>query len=160
MSDRVGASVHYKNLVLALNHAFNTGDLSGVDELLTPDFVERGITPPGPEGYKAAVRRLREALGEPRSAVLGLVAEGSTVVLRARLSGVHIGEIAGVTPTQRVIDVEQIHFYEGRDGRLASHYYIRDELTLLGQLGVRAEPARAHIPNPTGWRFATVRFAG
>lgn len=45
MSDRSGTNPRYKNLVLALNHAFNTGDLSGVDELLTPDFAERDILP-------------------------------------------------------------------------------------------------------------------
>jgi predicted ester cyclase len=157
MSDRSGANARYKNLVLALNHAFNSGDLSGVDELLTPDFVERDM-PPGPEGYKEAVLRLRKALDEPRSEVLGLVAEGSTVVLRVRLSGVHVGEMVGVAATRRQVNVEQIHFYEGRDGRLATHHYIRDDLALLDQLGVRAEGAR--YPKSTG-KFATmVRFAG
>ncbi|ALG07219.1 ester cyclase [Kibdelosporangium phytohabitans] len=138
MSDRSAPNSRYKNLVLALNHAFNTGDLSTVDDLLTPDFAERDM-PPGPEGYKTAIRELRAALAEPRSEVLGLVAEGSTVVLRVRLTGVHVGEIVGVAPTRRQVDVEQIHFYEGRDGRLATHHYIRDDLALLGQLGVRSD---------------------
>ncbi|CAM3321331.1 ester cyclase [Kibdelosporangium persicum] len=138
MSDRSAPNSRYKNLVLALNHAFNAGDLSGVDDLLTPDFAERDM-PPGPEGYKAVVRQWRAALHEPRSEVLGLVAEGSTVVLRVRLTGVHVGEIVGVAPTRRHIDVEQVHFYEGRDGRLATHHYIRDDLALLGQLGVRSD---------------------
>ncbi|MBP2320086.1 putative ester cyclase [Kibdelosporangium banguiense] len=166
MSDRSGANPRYKNLVLALNHAFNTGDLSGVDELLTPDFAERDM-PPGPEGYKTAVRRLRAALDEPRSEVLGLVAEGSTVVLRVRLTGVHIGEIVGVAPTRRQVNVEQIHFYEGRDGRLATHHYIRNDLALLDQLGVRSDltlivnPRLPHDPKPTATKFATMaRFAG
>jgi predicted ester cyclase len=165
MSDRSGANPRYKNLVLALNHAFNIGDLSGVDELLTPDFAERDM-PPGPEGYKTAVRRLRAALDDPRSEVLGLVAEGSTVVLRVRLTGVHVGEIVGVAPTRRQVNVEQIHFYEGRDGRLATHHYIRDDLALLDQLGVRADPPMVTSPKPardsrpTGTKFATmVRFA-
>jgi predicted ester cyclase len=127
-------SGRYKNLVLALNHAFNSGDLRGVDDLLTPDFAERDEAP-GPAGYKAAVRRLRAALDEPWSEVLGLVGEGSSVVLRARLTGVHVGEIVGVAPTRCQIDVEQIHFYEGRDGMLTAHHYIRDDLALLGQLG-------------------------
>src|ERR1043165_5835194 len=137
MSDRSAPNSRYKNLVLALNHAFNTGDLSAVDDLLTPDFAERDM-PPGPEGYKEAIRQLHAALANPRSEVLGLVAEGSTVVLRVRLTGVHVGEIVGVAPTRRRVNVEQIHFYEGRDGRLATHHYIRDDLALLGQLGARS----------------------
>jgi predicted ester cyclase len=136
MSERSETNPHYKNLVLALNHAFNTGDLSSVDEILTPDFAERNM-PPGPEGYKAAMRKVRAALAEPLSEVLGLVAEGSTIVLRVRLTGMHVGEIAGVTPTRRRVNVEQIHFYEGRDGRLATHQCIRDDLALLAQLGIR-----------------------
>jgi predicted ester cyclase len=163
MSDRSGVNARYKNLVLALNHAFNSGDLSGVDELLTPDFVERDM-PPGPEGYKTAVRKLLAALAEPRSEVLGLIAEGSTVVLRVRLTGVHVGEFAGVPPTRRQVNVEQIHFYEGRDGRLATHHHIRDDLALLDQLGVRADPTivRAPIPDsrPAGKFTLMARFAG
>jgi predicted ester cyclase len=160
MSDRSGANVRYKNLVLALNHAFNIGNLSGVDELLTPDFRERNM-PPGPEGYKAAVCRLRSALDQARSEVLGLVAEGSTVVLRARLTGVHVGEIVGVPPTKRPVDVEQIHFYEGRDGRLAAHHYIRDDLALLSQLGVWPEQKPSTKSRPTEHKVTTMaRFAG
>ncbi|TCO62477.1 ester cyclase [Actinocrispum wychmicini] len=163
MSDRSGANARYKNLVLALNHAFNSGDLSGVDEILTPDFVERDM-PPGPEGYKTAVRQLRAALDEPRSEVLGLVAEGSTVVLRVRLTGVHVGEIVGVAATRRQVTVEQIHFYEGRDGRLATHHYIRDDLALLDQLGVQADPKGVRSPvrstRPTGKFTLMARFAG
>jgi len=164
MSDRSGANARYKNLVLALNHAFNSGDLSGVDDLLTPDFVERDM-PPGPEGYKAAVHKLRSALAEPRSEVLGLVAEGSTVVLRVRLTGLHVGEMAGVAPTRRQVNVEQIHFYEGRDGRLAAHHYIRDDLSLLDQLGVRPDPRaviRAPVrgTRPHGKFVMMARFAG
>jgi predicted ester cyclase len=164
MSDRSGANARYKNLVLALNHAFNSGDLSGVDDLLTPDFVERDM-PPGPEGYKAAVHKLRSALAEPRSEVLGLVAEGSTVVLRVRLTGLHVGEMAGVAPTRRQVNVEQIHFYEGRDGRLAAHHYIRDDLSLLDQLGVRPDPravikAPVRGTRPHGKFVMMARFAG
>nr|CTQ95775.1 hypothetical protein [Kibdelosporangium sp. MJ126-NF4] len=161
MSDRSAPSSRYKNLVLALNHAFNTGDLSAVDDLLTPDFAERDM-PPGPEGYRTAVLQLRAALAEPRSEVLGLVAEGSTVVLRVRLTGVHIGEIVGVAPTRRQIDVEQIHFYEGRDGRLATHHYIRDDLALLGQLGVRSDtPATMYLgPGRQTKHGHMARYAG
>lgn len=72
-----------------------------------------------------------------------------------------------VTPTRRQVNVEQIQLLcEGRDGRLATHHYIRDDLALLDQLGVRAHPPKiasskpARDSGPTGTKFATmVRFA-
>ncbi|MFC5099733.1 ester cyclase [Kibdelosporangium philippinense] len=83
-------------------------------------------------------------------------------MLRVRLTGVHVGEIVGVAPTRRKVDVEQIHFYEGRDGRLATHHYIRDDLALLDQLGVRSEvPATMYLrPGRPAKHGYMTRFAG
>lgn len=69
------------------------------------------------------------------------------MVLRVRLTGVHVGEIVGVAPTRRTVNVEQIHFYEGRDGQLATHHYIRDDLACSTSLACGPTHLRSQAPN-------------
>lgn len=131
-------TAHYKRLVLELCRAFNDGKTSRIDDYLTPDFADLGVTA-GPDWFKGSIKMLRRSFKDARWDVLGLVAEGTTTVVRLRFSGVHVGDYLGVPPTRRSVSVEQVHIYEGRDGRLATHYCVRDDLELLDQLGVRPD---------------------
>ncbi|MCE7011195.1 hypothetical protein LWC34_51575 [Kibdelosporangium philippinense] len=83
---------HYKRLVLRL--CFADTDIA---EVVTPDFVSRG-----------------RAFSGPDVQVVGLVGEGTTVVLRVVLWG-----------------REQVQYFEGRDARLASRVCI--DRCLAGQ---------------------------
>ncbi|ONI79899.1 hypothetical protein ALI144C_24535 [Actinosynnema sp. ALI-1.44] len=131
-------TAHYKRLVLQLCRTFNDGNLSRIDDCLTPDFADFQDSA-GPDGFKSSIRTLRLSFEDARWDVLGLVAEGSTTVVRLRFSGVHVGDYLGVAPTRCPVSVEQVHIYEGRDGRLATHHYVREDLELLDQLGVRPD---------------------
>src|SRR3954463_6406002 len=131
-------TAHYKRLVLELCRAFNEGKINRIDDYLTPDFADLGVSA-GPDWFKSSIQALRRSFGDARWEVLGLVAEGTTTVVRLRFSGVHIGEYKGVNPTHCAVNVEQVHFYEGRDGRLATHYCVRDDRERLDQLGVRPD---------------------
>jgi predicted ester cyclase len=131
-------TAHYKRLVLELCRAFNDGKISQIDDYLTPDFADLGVSA-GPDWFKSSMRSLRRSFSEAHWEVLGLVAEGTTTVVRLRFTGVHVGEYLGVAPTRCSVSVEQVHIYEGRDGRLATHYSVRDDLELLGQLGVHPD---------------------
>jgi predicted ester cyclase len=131
-------TAHYKRLVLELCRAFNDGKISGIDDCLTPDFADLGVSA-GPDWFKGAIQTSRRSFKNAHWEVLGLVAEGTTTVVRLRFSGVHVGDYLGVAPTGRSVSVEQVHIYEGRDGRLATHYCVRDDLELLHQLGVHPD---------------------
>ncbi|GAB3921907.1 hypothetical protein GCM10029976_009620 [Kribbella albertanoniae] len=100
----------YKELVLRLCAACNAGDRRGIEAVLTPDFADAGRCC-GPDRFAARLALVRRDVAEFRWDVLGLVAEGTTVALRVRLSGITGG---------RRLAVEQMHIYEGRDGRIAS----------------------------------------
>ena len=131
-------TAHYKRLVLELCRAFNEGKINRIDDYLTPDFADLGMSA-GPDWFKSSIQALRGAFSDARWEVLGLVGEGTTAVVRLRFTGIHTGEYMGVNPTRRAVSVEQVHLYEGRDGRLATHYSVRDDLELLRQLGVQPD---------------------
>lgn len=107
-------TAHYKQLVLRLCTACNQGDMRAIEEVLTPDFTDVAAAA-GPDQFVARIAASRRAFDDFRWEVLGLVAEGTTVALRVR----QLGEYEG-----RRLSVEQVHIYEGRDGRIASRHCV------------------------------------
>lgn len=71
---------------------------------------------------------------------LRLLAEGDFVVCHNRWTGTYGGTIfRGVpTPKDRRFSVEHIHIYRINDGRIAEHWVVRDDLTMMQQLGAMA----------------------
>ena len=65
-----------------------------------------------------------------------MIAEGSRVLVRARLKGRHEGSWKGIPPTHRIVDYPFVICYEIEDGRIASHWLLADQLVVLEQLGV------------------------
>ncbi|WP_331772803.1 ester cyclase (plasmid) [Embleya sp. NBC_00888] len=88
------------------------------------------------------------------------------VWVRLRMQGRHSGAFVlfkegavdqVVPPTGREIDFEQIHVLDLRDGKVIRHKAIRDDVTMLGQLGV-FPPTPAAGMRMLAWR-ATGRAA-
>lgn len=57
-----------------------------------------------------------------------------------------------IPPTGRTIDFEQIHVLDLRDGKVIKHEAVRDDITMLGQLGV-FPPAPATALRMLAWRM-------
>jgi predicted ester cyclase len=124
----------------ALAEIYENGDLGLADELVHPDFVDHepahGDLPTGPESVKQTVRQLHAAFGDLRFAVDDEIAEGDKVVQLATMSGRHTGPLAGHEPTGREFAVRHVYIWRMEDGRIAEHWGSRDDLGLLGQLGL------------------------
>ena len=52
------------------------------------------------------------------------------------MRGRHIGEFMGVPPTQQSVASHQVHIVRFQDGKGIEHWAVRDDLTLMRQLGV------------------------
>jgi predicted ester cyclase len=72
-----------------------------------------------------------------------LVASGDVVVERSTISGTHKGVakgrhnggmLANVPPTNRRFQIQHIHSWVLRDGKVVEHYAARDDLGLMRQL--------------------------
>ncbi|MFD1770113.1 nuclear transport factor 2 family protein [Sphingobacterium suaedae] len=97
--------------ITAYQRIFGDLDITGVDELMSKEFIQHNPTlPDGPEGVKAVVRMLA-AQGVPKQKVVfkHVVAEDDLVILHSRTE---MG-----AKEWRFIDIYRIE-----DGKLAEHW--------------------------------------
>jgi steroid delta-isomerase-like uncharacterized protein len=121
---------------------FNQGDLDVADELIGANVVEHqqqpGVTPDaaGPELVKQIARFFRSAFPDLHIAVNDLIAEGDRVAARVTISGTHQGEIMGIAPTGKRVEIRSIDIIRFEDGRAAEHWGETDIMSMMQQLGV------------------------
>jgi len=100
-----------------------------------PEDVERQLH--GPAGFLATSRWLRDAFSNLRFELQETLAEGSTVMAAAVMTGQHTGVFNGIAPTGRPITHKQVHIFTIVDDQITHHRAVRDDLGLLLQLGWR-----------------------
>ena len=129
--------------------AINSGDLSCLDELVTADFVDHGSPfplPPGPEGYRQVLTFVTQVL-DVRYEVLDEIVTPDRVVLRAVGHGRGVPAVHGPSTEGKPYTMATAHFFRTEGDRLAEHWGVRDELSVLVQLGVlRSSPYSERIP--------------
>ncbi|MER6978868.1 ester cyclase [Streptomyces carpinensis] len=141
-----------KDVALGLFKVLETGDMALAAEVVHEDFTNREsvVSPaacsiPGPAGVLASGAWMRSAFTDLRFPVLDLAHEGEQVWVRLRMRGRHTGPFVryrdgaldqAVPPTGAEIDFEQIHVLRLRDGKVVRHEAVRDDVTMLGQLGI------------------------
>jgi predicted ester cyclase len=127
----------------AVLDALNDRQPERVRDLVTAEFVDHGappgLVPPGPDGYIAVLRFLIDVL-QLRYEVHDVVADGDKVAIRATAYGVHNTDHLGVPATGRPYAMPTMHLYRGEGDRLAEHWGVRDELTVLQQVGAIPTP--------------------
>lgn len=64
-----------------------------------------------------------------------LVAEDDRVVLRGKVRGVHRGALLDIAPTGREVTVPIFITYRIANGKIAEHWMLVDQLSLLQQIG-------------------------
>jgi predicted SnoaL-like aldol condensation-catalyzing enzyme len=115
-----------------------------IDEIAVIGYDEHDPLPgqgEGREGLKNRVNMLVEGLA-PTFTIEDLIAEGDRVVVRWTNSGRHVGDFLGAAPTDRPYAMAGIDIYRVEAGRLAEHWHVVDQLSMLQQLGL--------IPAPDG----------
>jgi len=132
---------HNKGLARrALEEVYAKGDLELANQLFHPDFVDHEPShpeqPTGPESVKQTVSRLRGAFADLRFEVEDEIAEGDKVVQLVTMSGRQTGPLMGREPTGREFAVRHMYIWRIEDDRIVEHWGSRDDLGLLGQLGL------------------------
>jgi predicted ester cyclase len=130
-----------------LYELISAGDIDGFGEHMADDFVEHEDLPglePGKDGVKQMFRMYRAAFPDLRLEAEDVLANGDTVVARARATGTHQGEFMGLPPTGNRIDVPLIDIIRfGDDGLAVEHWGVLDALGMMQQLGAIPAPAAA-----------------
>jgi len=84
---------------------------------------------------------LRKALPDRVDVIENIVAEGDRVAMLWRLNATHTGNLFGIPPTGKRIDIYEAGFFRVVDGKIVEGWFMCDELGLLIQLG-RQMPKR------------------
>jgi predicted ester cyclase len=95
------------------------------------------------EGAKQKWAMYLAGLPDLRVTIEELVAEGDKVAVRRSYAGTHRGELLGVPPTGKQLQLGGISIFRLTGGKIAEHWEQLDRLTLMQQLGVVPTPAQA-----------------
>jgi steroid delta-isomerase-like uncharacterized protein len=121
----------------------NADDIDGFGDLLADDFVEHEETPgisPTKDGVKEFMRMYRAAFPDLRMEPEDVIVSGDKVVARSRATGTHQGELMGMPPTGKSIEVKFIDIVRfGDDGLAHEHWGVFDAMAMMQQLGAVAE---------------------
>jgi predicted ester cyclase len=122
--------------------AFHANDIDRIGTLVTDDFVDHGAppwAPPGRDGYLRIMRFLKDTL-RIRYEVHEVVSNGDLVAVRATVHGVHATGHLGFPATGKPYAMPTMHMYRADGGLLAEHWGVRDELSVLWQVGALPVP--------------------
>jgi predicted ester cyclase len=107
-------------------------------ELMAPDFVNHSAppgAPAGPEGMLFTFTRvLRPAFPDLSVEIQDQVAEGDKVTTRKTIRGTHRGELFGIAPTGRSVEINVIDIVRVVDGRYAEHWGVNTLPSVLAAL--------------------------
>ena len=128
-----------------MEEVFNGGNVSLVDELVAPDFVEHEELPPGITPGREAIKQLpaifRSAFPDFKVTIDDLIAEGDKVVVRTTWSGTHKGEFMGLAATGKGVSFGVIDIIRIAGGKFVEHWGQMDNAGLMQQLGAVPTPA-------------------
>jgi predicted ester cyclase len=114
------------------------GDLTGIEDLVTADFVDHHFppdTPPGPAGVRQFFQQfLRTFFSDLRIEIDFLLAEGDRVDCHFTALFKHTGEFAGVAPKGNQLRIPAISTFRIADGKLAEAWEMYDSGDTLRQI--------------------------
>jgi steroid delta-isomerase-like uncharacterized protein len=123
-----------------VEEVFNQGDVSLIDELLTPNFVEREVLPPGTpsgrEGVKQLTLMFRTAFPDFNVVIDDMIAEGDKIVARTTWNGTQKGEFMGIPPSGKRVSFDVIDIMRVSGGKVVEHWGVMDSMALMQQLAV------------------------
>jgi predicted ester cyclase len=89
------------------------------------------------QGWPEPGLYLRKAFPDRVDIIERVVAEGDRVGLLFRLTATHTGNLFGIPPTGRKVDVYEVALLRIVDGQMIEGWFMMDEAELLRQLGAR-----------------------
>jgi predicted ester cyclase len=108
--------------------------LSGKEK--TPALVDQYVADPG---LKEHIAFFEAAFPRYEMLVDDLICENDKVVVRARTRAVHKGELMGIPPTGKAIELPFIGIYQIADDKIVKSWLASDQMEVMKQLGVMPE---------------------
>jgi steroid delta-isomerase-like uncharacterized protein len=118
---------------------WNKGNIAVADEIIAPEFTDHDPAspwvPPGIEGCRVLVSSYRAIFPDIHFTIEQQVAAGDRVVSHWRCRGTHRGDLMGIPPTGKKVEVEGVSILHLENGKITHQTTIWDALGLLQQVG-------------------------
>ena len=126
-----------------IDEVINNGDFSVLDQLVQPNYVYRSPDQQldGTEALEGLLAAYREAFPDMSVRIDDLVNGGDKVVISVTLTGTHEGDLMGIAPTGKSVNISGMILSRFQDGKIVEEYEILDMLAMFQQLGVVSLPA-------------------
>jgi predicted ester cyclase len=125
----------------------NAKDIPGMLSVIASDAKNFGRAA-GHDGYRGNFEDLFKTYPDWRFEVIDTLVKGDDVVTRCKVTGTHSGRgRLQVEPTGKHFEVEHMHWWKLRDGKIVDHYANRDDLGMFIQLGIVTPPG--YVVSPT-----------
>ena len=124
---------------------FNRGDLSVVDELVAPNYVWHGPSQEinGQEGIKQLITAIRSGLPDIQMSIERQLAAGDEVATRWRIQGTHKGNLFGVAPSGKRVNITGLAISRFAQGKIVEEWEEYDQFGLFQQIGAIPRPEQA-----------------
>ena len=121
----------------------NKGNLDVADELFAENYVDHGPMGemPGVSAFKELVSMWRSAVPDVHCSVENWFESGDMCAWNVRVTGTHTGEMMGIPPTGKRIELVSPNIGRIRDGRAVEHWADQSMFQFLQQIGALEQPA-------------------
>jgi len=127
--------------------AINRNDMAAYKALIHAEYTYRGPdgqVQRGPDAAVAIVQTYRTAFPDDMSLdIKNIYSAGDTAIVEFTGKGTHNGDLAGIAPTGRRVEIPIVTILEMRDGKVHTEREYFDNAYMLQQLGLMPAAATA-----------------
>jgi len=143
-----------KGHIRDLYHAFSTGSINNLDQVIGPGYVDRSAGPsqaPGIDGLRQNIAVFRTAFPDGKITIRELLSDHDKVVARVTLSGTHVADYFGIAPSGKPVTADGMEIFRFMHGMVVESW------SLFGAMRLRARVAEDVAPPPPArsrrWRL-------
>ena len=114
----------------------NKKDLTLLDELIAPDYVDHAFNLRGLEDIKQFYTMFFKGFPDLHDTIEDMIAEGDKVWVRSTFTGTHKGEYRGIAPTGKKFTMTAVSIYRIVESKVVETWVVFDMLDFYKQLGV------------------------
>lgn len=117
-----------------LEAGYGRNDASAMEELMPRQMLEES-------SWREQIAAFHAAFPDLTATIEEQLAEGDRVMTRVTMRGTHTGDLLGLAPTGKPIELSLVELHTWEDGQIADLWNSFHPVLVLMQLGVIAPPA-------------------
>ena len=117
-----------KKIVRKSIEVINTKDLSSIEQMVAPDFVDHTRKMQGSEGLKQFLSMIYKSFPDFHLTIEDIIAEENKVWVRLTITATHTGEFFGLAPTGKKFTEPSVWIYRIANSKIIEGWDVHDEL--------------------------------